>query len=147
MAAVLVCDVAAAAARHHGRGAVLSHSDFCGLPPCLRADWRRARQCHAPVCDIRLSGGYRRRVVKRGRGDLARHVSGAANRSRYPAPLHSSGGDALAMIEGAKWRRWVFFYIPLGVFVFVLVFTFFCVMVTTGRPDSGLYRPGLGPKR
>src|SRR3974390_912073 len=142
MAAVLACDMAAAAARHHGRSAVLSNPDFCGLPTCLRVNWWRARQCHAPVCDIRLSGGYRRRIVERGRGNFARHVSGAANRSCYPAPLHSSRGDALAMIEGAQWRRWVFFYIPLGVFVFVLLFPFYWMMVTTVRPDSELYPPG-----
>src|SRR5262245_5997606 len=140
MAAVLACDVDAAAARPHGSGAVFSHPDFCGLPAGLCADWRRARQCHAPVCDIRLSGGYRCRVVERGRGDLARHVSGAADRSRYPAPLHSSGGDALVMIEGAKWLRWGFSYLPLAVFVFVLLFPFYCMTVTTVRPDSALTR-------
>ncbi len=41
------------------------------------------------------------------------------------------------MIEGAKWRRWVFFYIPLGAFIFM--------MVTTVRPDSELYRPWSAP--
>ena len=49
------------------------------------------------------------------------------------------------MIEGAKWRRWVFFYIPLGVFVFVLLFPFYWMMVTTVRPDSELYRPWMAP--
>ena len=45
------------------------------------------------------------------------------------------------MIEGAKWRRWVFFYIPLGVFVFVLLFPFYWMLVTTLKPDGELYRP------
>ena len=49
------------------------------------------------------------------------------------------------MIEGAQWRRWVFFYIPLGVFVFVLLFPFYWMMVTTVRPDSELYRPWMAP--
>ena len=49
------------------------------------------------------------------------------------------------MIEGAKWRRWVFFYIPLGVFVFWLLFPFYWMLVTTVRPDSELYRPWMAP--
>jgi multiple sugar transport system permease protein len=49
------------------------------------------------------------------------------------------------MIEGAKWRRWVFFYIPLGVFVFSLLFPFYWMAVTTVRPDNELYRPWMAP--
>src|SRR5438876_10957724 len=49
------------------------------------------------------------------------------------------------MIEGAKWRRWVFFYIPLGAFIFTLLFPFYWMMVTTVRPDSELYRPWSAP--
>ena len=40
-----------------------------------------------------------------------------AHRGR-PAPLHPPRGDAAAlMIEGAAWRRWVYFHIPLTLFV------------------------------
>ncbi len=49
------------------------------------------------------------------------------------------------MIEGAKWRRWVFFYLPLGAFIFVLLFPFYWMMVTAVRPDSELYRPWMAP--
>src|SRR3954451_16977187 len=45
------------------------------------------------------------------------------------------------MIEGARWRRTVFFHIPLAVFVFVLLFPFYWMMVTAVRPDRELYRP------
>ena len=45
------------------------------------------------------------------------------------------------MIEGEKWKHWVFFYIPLVVFVFVLLFPFYWMAITTVRPDSELYRP------
>jgi multiple sugar transport system permease protein len=45
------------------------------------------------------------------------------------------------MIEGALWRKWVFFYIPLTLFVFVLLFPFYWMLVTTFRPDGELYRP------
>src|SRR5216683_194817 len=49
------------------------------------------------------------------------------------------------MIEGAKWRRWVYFYLPLGVFVFMLLFPFYWMLVTTFRPDAELYRPWMAP--
>ncbi len=49
------------------------------------------------------------------------------------------------MIEGAKWRKWVFFYIPLGVFVFSLLFPFYWMIITTVRPDGELYRPWNAP--
>src|SRR6266571_703921 len=47
------------------------------------------------------------------------------------------------MIEGAKWRRWVYFYVPLGVFVLSLLFPFYWMLVTTFRPDGELYRPWM----
>jgi multiple sugar transport system permease protein len=49
------------------------------------------------------------------------------------------------MIEGARWRRWVFFYIPLTVFVLSLLFPFYWMLVTTFRPDAELYRPWTAP--
>ena len=48
------------------------------------------------------------------------------------------------MIE-AKWRRWPFFYIPLGTFLVALLFPFYWMTVTTLRPDSELYRPWNSP--
>src|SRR5205809_7467461 len=49
------------------------------------------------------------------------------------------------MVEGALWRRWVFFYIPLSAFVVSLLFPFYWMIVTTVRPDSDLYRPWNAP--
>jgi multiple sugar transport system permease protein len=49
------------------------------------------------------------------------------------------------MIEGAKWRRWVYFYLPLGVFIFTLLFPFYWMLVTAFRPDGELYRPWMAP--
>ncbi len=49
------------------------------------------------------------------------------------------------MIEGAKWRRWVYFYIPLGGFVLWLLFPFYWMLVTSVRPDRELYRPWMAP--
>ena len=52
---------------------------------------------------------------------------------------------ALAMIEGARWRRWVFFYVPVTAFVVGLLFPFYWMVITTLRPDSELYRPWNAP--
>src|SRR3984957_2409318 len=49
------------------------------------------------------------------------------------------------MIEGAKWRRWVYFYVPLGVFVTWLLFPFYWMLITSIRPDRELYRPWMAP--
>ncbi len=45
------------------------------------------------------------------------------------------------MIEGARWRRWVFFNIPLILFIVGLLFPFYWMIVTSFRPDGELYRP------
>ena len=50
------------------------------------------------------------------------------------------------MIEGAPWRRWVFFYIPMTLFVFVLLFPFYWMLITTFRPDGELYQPWNSPR-
>ena len=42
------------------------------------------------------------------------------------------------MIEGAAWRRWVFFNIPLILFVFVLLFPFYWMTITAFKPDNEL---------
>ena len=49
------------------------------------------------------------------------------------------------MIEGAKWRRWLYFYIPLSVFIIWLLFPFYWMLVTSVRPDRELYRPWMAP--
>ena len=50
------------------------------------------------------------------------------------------------MIEGARWRRWVFFYVPVTAFVVALLFPFYWMVITTMRPDSELYRPWNAPE-
>ncbi|MBV8735774.1 MAG: carbohydrate ABC transporter permease [Acidobacteria bacterium] len=49
------------------------------------------------------------------------------------------------MIEGASWRRWVFFYVPLTAFIVGLLFPFYWMVITTVRPDNELYRPWNAP--
>ncbi len=49
------------------------------------------------------------------------------------------------MIEGAKWKKWLWFYLPMGMFILALLFPFYWMLVTTVRPDSELYRPWNHP--
>ena len=45
------------------------------------------------------------------------------------------------MIEGGRGKRWVFFYLPMSLFIVLLLFPFYWMMITTVRPDGELYRP------
>ena len=45
------------------------------------------------------------------------------------------------MIEGAIWRKWVFFYVPMALFLIFLLFPFYWMVITSVRPDGELYRP------
>jgi multiple sugar transport system permease protein len=49
------------------------------------------------------------------------------------------------MIEGASWRRWVFFRAPVSVFVVGLLFPFYWMVIAAVRPDRELYRPWSAP--
>ncbi|MGC2164029.1 MAG: carbohydrate ABC transporter permease, partial [Silvibacterium sp.] len=49
------------------------------------------------------------------------------------------------MIEGARWRRWTFFYVPVTGFVIFLLFPFYWMLVTAIRPDRELYKPWNSP--
>ena len=33
------------------------------------------------------------------------------------------------MIEGARWRKWVFFYVPMALFLLFLLFPFLLIVV------------------
>src|ERR1700730_8132259 len=45
------------------------------------------------------------------------------------------------MIEGAIWRKWVFFYAPMALFLLFLLFPFYWMVITSARPDGGFDRP------
>jgi multiple sugar transport system permease protein len=49
------------------------------------------------------------------------------------------------MIEGAKWKKWLWFYLPMALFILALLFPFYWMMVTTLKPDGELYRPWNHP--
>src|SRR4030081_1033447 len=90
VAAILAHHLAAAAARDHGRGAVLGDSDLRRLPDRVCDDRRRTRPRDAPVRHLRLSDRHRHRPFERGRRHLARHVSDPVPGRHHPASLYPS---------------------------------------------------------
>src|SRR5256884_8856088 len=44
------------------------------------------------------------------------------------------------MVIEKRWKTWVFFYIPLAVFVVGTLFPFYWMLITAIRPDAELYR-------
>ena len=97
-------------------------------------DRRRPGQRHASVRDLRLPDRHRHRLVERGRRDIAGDLPGAAarrDRAHSSSSIIRRGRPSVAMIEGARWRRWVFFYAPLTLFIVRLLFPFYWMIVTT----------------
>jgi multiple sugar transport system permease protein len=50
------------------------------------------------------------------------------------------------VIEGARWKKWLWFYLPMGLFILALLFPFYWMLVTTLKPDGELYRPWNHPQ-
>jgi multiple sugar transport system permease protein len=44
------------------------------------------------------------------------------------------------MLIERKWKKWVFFYVPMAVFILFTLFPFYWMAVTAFRPDPELYR-------
>ena len=44
------------------------------------------------------------------------------------------------MVIEKRWKKWVYFYIPLTVFVIGTLFPFYWMLITSIRPDAELYR-------
>jgi multiple sugar transport system permease protein len=44
------------------------------------------------------------------------------------------------MVIERRWKKWVYFYIPLTVFVIGTLFPFYWMLITAIRPDAELYR-------
>src|SRR5258708_4370187 len=45
------------------------------------------------------------------------------------------------MIEGAIWRKWVFFYVPMALFLLFLLFPFYCIVITSLVRQTLLFIP------
>ena len=44
------------------------------------------------------------------------------------------------MVIERRWKKWLYFYIPLSVFILFTLFPFYWMAVTAFRPDPELYR-------
>ena len=44
------------------------------------------------------------------------------------------------MVIERQWKRWVYFYIPLTIFIIGTLFPFYWMLITAIRPDAELYR-------
>ena len=44
------------------------------------------------------------------------------------------------MVIERKWKKWVYFYLPMAVFILFTLFPFYWMAVTAVRPDGELYR-------
>jgi len=49
------------------------------------------------------------------------------------------------MLIERKWKKWIFFYIPMAVFILFTLFPFYWMAVTAFRPDPELYRTWRQP--
>ena len=49
------------------------------------------------------------------------------------------------MLIERKWKKWVWFYLPMAVFILVTLFPFYWMAVTAFRPDVELYRTWRQP--
>ena len=49
------------------------------------------------------------------------------------------------MLIERKWKKWVYFYLPMAVFILVTLFPFYWMAVTAFRPDAELYRTWRQP--
>ena len=49
------------------------------------------------------------------------------------------------MLIERKWKKWVFFYVPMAFFIVFTLFPFYWMAVTAFRPDSELYHTWRQP--
>src|SRR6185503_2531708 len=170
LAALLARDVAAAQAGDPGGGRVLHHPDLLRLPAHLRAHRRWSRQRDPPARHLRLPDRRGDRSPGRRRRGVPVHAAGPLHRGLAPAALPPPPGRGLAqdhdradrtfeagggawgrsgsmrsppfriMVIERRWKRWVYFYIPLTIFVIGTLFPFYWMLITSIRPDAELYR-------
>jgi multiple sugar transport system permease protein len=44
------------------------------------------------------------------------------------------------MVIGRKWKKWLYFYVPMALFLLFTLFPFYWMAITAFRPDEELYR-------
>jgi hypothetical protein len=52
--------------------------------------------------------------------------------------IPAKGSDK--MVIERRWKKWVYFYIPLTLFLIGTLFPFYWMFITSIRPDAELYR-------
>lgn len=72
---------------------------------------------------------------------MSGHMGGQKSGQMRDKPSSAQGMDFLQSLP----RRWVTTYIPLGVFVFVLLFPFYWMAITAFKPDNELLRQSGNP--
>src|SRR6267143_2333243 len=159
VAAVLARHAAHAHAHHRGGDDVQRAVHVHRLPIDLRAHARRPAQCHPLDGDALVPARHSRRSDRRRRG--ARHADGAVPPRRDPVFLLRPAAPSLATrrrrqmsdkqeTRGMDYlqslpRRWATLYIPLGVFLFVLLFPFYWMVMTSFKPDEELVSRAANP--
>ncbi len=152
---VLARDAADALADHRGGDDLLGAVHVHRLPADLGADARRPDQCDPPDGHAVLPARDPGRCARRGRGDRHRHDSVPAGGDpvqlfRPAAQTVAAGDEGLSAMKdtgasaaGMNYlvslpRRVVTVYIPLFVFLFVLLFPFYWMAVTSIKPNAEL---------
>src|SRR5690606_12832524 len=153
VAAVPQHHAADAHADHRGRHDLLGAVHVHRLPAHLRAYPRRTAERHAPDGHAVVPARHFRR--RAGRRCGARNLDGALPAGRHPVQLLRASAAGLAArgrpmstqdkneAVGMDYlqsmpRRWVTDYTPLRLFVFVLLFPFYWMAMTSVKPNEEL---------
>jgi multiple sugar transport system permease protein len=144
-----------AVADHRRRHDLFGIAHVHRLPAHLRHHARGPDQRHSTDGDTLVPARHHRGAPRRGRGDRRRH--GPVSSGGHPVQLFRTaaatlaarltrltmalGGDASEGMEYLERlpRRLVTLYLPLAVFLFVLLFPFYWMTTTTLKPDDELY--------
>src|SRR5439155_793842 len=159
LAAVLERHAAAAHADHRGGDDLQRALHVHGFPAHLRAHARRAAQRHSLDGDARVPARHPRRRARRRRraGDADGAVSAGGDYVlllRIAAPCLAAGRQRQmsdkAETAGMEYlqslpRRWVTLYVPIGVFLFVLLFPFYWMVMTSFKSNEELMSKAANP--
>src|SRR5258706_8458655 len=165
MAALLVRDAAAPHADHRGRNDVFRALHLHRFPADLRHHARRSAERDAPDGDAFVPARDFRRLARRGRRDrdrdgavpprrdplqllrpaaarLAARGRGQMNaqpRPKKPAVVadEALSAEGMGYLESIP-RRVVTLYVPLAIFLFVLLFPFYWMVTTSLKPNAEL---------
>jgi ABC-type sugar transport system permease subunit len=135
-------------AGHARGGGVLGDPDVLRLPAHLRAHRRRAGQLDPPPRHLRLPDRVASGLLGEGAA-ISLFMFPVLFlvvwiQLRYLKRLEGAEGPDG---DRARWKKWVFFYIPLAVFIVFTLFPFYWMLVTAIRPDAELYRSWRAEQR